>query len=332
MKRRTFIQSIGTAAAAAPVYGCSIIKRRYKPTGVMPRKVLGQTGVEVSRLGFGSHLMQSQVKNPKLRDRIIKTGYESGINIFDVYDHGGYMQFEPMGKSVNDIGRKNLLVSLVAVKPTEEMEGEIDYALKQFSTDFIDLYRNHIVDDDRMNILERNKQAGKLRFIGVVSHSVEDMSRYIDDYGGILDFVMIIYNFHHNIGRYTVPDRYPPNDNTALITRCENMGLGIIGIKPMGSNDMTKLASERGFFRDKKTNLAQAMLRHVFMKNEIDCAMPAMNSMKELVTNIEAAYDRTPSPYDTDILNRLSDTASSTRRAYLSPHYRWLEDWAVRTV
>ncbi|MHB9027840.1 MAG: aldo/keto reductase [Candidatus Latescibacterota bacterium] len=332
MKRRNFIKDVGAASTALPFAGCSVIPGRkykdYEPRGEMPKRTLGKTGMEVSILGFGSHLKKELIANPEERDRIIKLGLAGGINIFDVYEEG-FHQFEPMGKSLRGV-RKNAVVSLCFELATDKMQGELDYALKSFETDFIDLYRLYAVDDDRFAILEKNKKAGKIRAIGVVTHDAATMMKHIDRYGDSLDYVMIIYNFHHNSG-FSSKD-YPPNDYSALIPRCEQLNLGILGIKPMGSDAMVKLAAEKGFFKDKKASIAQAMLRHVFHTKEIDSALPAMNTMEEVVTNLESAYHPELSPYEKDLLRNLSAVAASTRSAYLPDHYKWLENWATRTV
>jgi predicted aldo/keto reductase-like oxidoreductase len=210
------------------------------------------------------------------------------------------------------------------------MQGELDFALKSFETDYIDLYRLYTVDDDRFAIVEKNKQAGKIRAIGVVTHDVPTMVKHIDRYGDRIDFVMIIYNFHHNCGFSS--KNYPPNDYSALIPRCEKMNLGILGIKPMGSDAMVALAKKELFFKDRKANVAQAMLRHVFNAKEIDCTMPSMNSMDEVMADLESAYHPALSDYEAGLLNKLSVLAASTRSAYLPNHYKWLENWATRTV
>lgn len=332
MKRRLFLKGIGTATAL-PVAGCSMISDRkyssYKPSGQIPRRTLGKSGIDVSMLGFGSHLKQELVRNPKLRDRMIKLGFEGGINVFDVYDHSNYNQFEPMGKSLRGF-RKDAVISLVAVKPTEEMQDEIDGALKVFYTDYIDLYRNYIIDDDRMNILEKNKQSGKIRAIGVVSHDTESMMNYIDRYQNTLDYVMIIYNFHHNCG--FSDGNYPPNNYSALIPLCKHLNIGVIGIKPMGSDAMIALAQKENYFADTKANVSQAMLRHIFQNPEIDSAMPAMNNMEEVITNLEAAYNPALSAYEQKMLDNLSAFATSTKSAYLPDHYKWLENWTTKTA
>jgi len=332
MKRRSFLKGIGSASATLPFAGCSVIPSRkhkkYEPKGEIPRRTFGKTGIQVSMLGFGSHLKKELIAQPELRDRIIKLGIEGGINIFDVYEEG-FHQFQPMGKSLKGV-RKNAIVSLCFELSTDKMQGELDFALKSFDTDYIDLYRLYSVDDDRFAILEKNKKAGKIRAIGVVAHDEPTMMKHIDRYGDTLDFVMIIYNFHHNSGFSS--KNYPSNDYSALIPRCESLNLGILGIKPMGSDAMIELAAKKRFFKDKKANIAQAMLRHVYNAKEIDSSMPAMNSMEEVITNLESAYNPILSQYEKSILKKLSTVAASTKSAYLPNHYKWLESWATRTV
>ncbi len=290
MKRRFFLKGIGTASTALPFAGCSVLtgkkSREFAPTGEMPKRTLGKTGIAVSILGFGSHLKKELIEKPEERDRIIRLGFEGGINLFDVYEEG-FHQFMPMGKSLKGV-RQKAVVSLCFELATDKMQGELDYALKSFETDYIDLYRLYTVDDDRFAILEKNKKAGKIRAIGIVAHDEPTMSKHIVRYGDALDYVMIIYNFHHNSG-FSSKD-YPPNDYSALIPRCERMNLGILGIKPMGSDAMVALAHKKGFFKDNRASIAQAMLRHVYNTPEIDSALPAMNTLEEVMTNLESAY------------------------------------------
>jgi len=332
MKRRQFIRGMGAASSALPLAGCSAIAGRKSgaiaPTGEMPKRVLGKTGIEVSILGLGSHLKKELIADPVERDRIVRMGFEGGINIFDVYEEG-FHQFIPMGKSLKGV-RQNAVVSLCFELSTDKMQGELDFALKSFETDYIDLYRLYTVDDERFAIMERNKKAGKIRAIGVVSHDEPTMMKHLDQYGDALDFVMIIYNFHHNSG-FSSRD-YPPNDYSALIPRCERMNLGILGIKPMGSDAMVELATKKGFFRNKKVSIAQAMLRHVYNTPEIDSTMPAMNSLEEVRVNLQSAYHPALSDGERELLSRLSAIAAETKNAYLPDHYKWLENWAVKTV
>ncbi|MDP2983341.1 MAG: aldo/keto reductase [Candidatus Latescibacter sp.] len=331
MKRRTFLKGIGTAATL-PIAGCSVMRSAGSAAqGSIPRRVLGKTGIEVSMLGFGSHLKKECQANPKLRDQMIKAGYEGGINFFDVYDHSGYLQFEPMGRSLKGF-RKNTVVSVCLVLTDDKAQEEIDGALVKFQTDYIDCYRTYTVNDTRIALLDKNKKAGKIRSIGVVTHDVNQMTKYLDQYGDTLDYVMLPFNFHHNNGYFTDKKGYTDNDYTAFIPRCEKMRLGILGIKPMGSDHMVELAKKQDLLKKGDVQIAQAMLRYVYQIPEVDCAMPAMNTMEEVKVNLRSAYKPALSTEERQMLAKLSGIAAETKSAYLPPHYRWLENWARKEV
>jgi len=346
MKRRVFLQGVSAAAAlrgpqimqriiwgALPLAGCSAISGMSSgPSGAIERRTLGKTGIHVSVFGFGSHLNKECLANPKKRDRMIKAAYEGGVAFYDVYDHSGYAQFEPMGKSLAGF-RKNVVVSLCVTEPDEKMQAEIDGALVKFKTDYIDCYRLYTVTAERIRTMEKNRKAGEIRAIGVVSHNADEMMKYLDQFGDMLDFVMVPFNFHHNNGYFMDPKNYSDNDYSALIPRVEKMGLGVMGIKPMGSDHMIELAKKEGILTANGISIAQAMLRYSFQTREIDVTMPAINSIEELRTNLEAAYRPALSTQEREALAKLSGIAARTKSAYLPNHYKWLEDWASqRTV
>ncbi len=329
MKRRSFLKHCGEVTALASIGGCTVLPGRGRrlPKGTIPLNELGKTGIKVSKLGFGSHLISGLIARPRERDRMIKSGFEGGITVFDVYDHNNYRQFKPMGNSIRDF-RKNVAVSLCVVQPTDRMQEEIDGALRDFHTDYIDCYRLYTVDDDRMKIMEKNREAGKIRAIGIVSHEVNHLMGLVDRYRGTLDYVMLIYNFHHN--KALILQDAIANDYTAAIPHLKEQGIGIIGIKPMGSDNMVELARKEGFFDDPKAHIAHAMLRHVYQTAGIDTTMPAMNSMEELAVDLESIYQPVLSPYEQSMLQKLSMTADSMKGAYLRDNYRFLERWTTR--
>ncbi len=334
MKRRTFITGMGAAPIMAAVSSCA--KRQTVatiPHGDIPRMTLGKTGMKVSRLGFGSHVKENMVKNQELRNSMIRTSHDRGVNFFDVYDHMDCFQFEPMGNTIKDF-RKDVFVSLVIIKPPDQMQAEIDSALRAFKTDYIDLYRLYAVNDDSMNIMEKNKKAGKIRAIGVVDHLAGKLNGYIDTYGDTIDYLMIIYNFHHNKA-ILFKDQIDPsfeNDYSELFPKIERYNYGVVGMKPMGSDAMIDLAKEERFFNNRDASVAKAMLRYVYQRPEIHTTIPAMNSVGELSTNLESIYRPSLSAEERRLLDRLSAKASSLKGAWLPPKYKFLEDWAAHTA
>ena len=293
----------------------------------------------ISRVAQGAIMLNSETETEGFA--LLDASYAHGCTTFDtahVYGDGECDRV--LGRWIAARGQRDKIVVIgkgahhnadrKRVTPFD-ITADIYDTLARMRTDYIDLYRLYSVDDDRMNLMTKAKQAGKIRAVGVVSHDEPTMVRYIDQYGSSLDFVMIVYNFHNNKGNPKVRN-YPYNDYSALIPRCEKMKLGILGIKPMGSDAMIALAKEEGFFRNRSANVAQAMLRHIYASPEIDCTMPAMNGMDEVVTNLESAYKPALSEDERSLLAKLSGSAARVKEAYLPDHYKWLENWRVKTV
>ncbi len=330
MKRRHFLSQAASSMSLLPVVGCAAKSARFSgsetlPAGEIPRRKLGSTGIEVSRLGFGSHLPWDRVGDQKNRDRLIRLGYEAGINLFDVYNRDPYKQYIPMGNCVRDF-RKNIVISLYAKPEPSKLQEHLDNALRVFHTDYIDLYRFYPTNDESIRLAEKNRQAGKLRAVGVASHETETLNRNLDRYGDVLDYVLLVYNFHHN---KAVPAKSaPPHDYTDFFKRCDELGIGVLAMKPMGSDNMIALAEKRGYFKRGGVNIAHAMLRYVFSEERIVSAIPAMNSFRDLASNLAAAHDPALRENERQMLVKLSTEASATQGAYLPNHYKWLENWA----
>ena len=167
----------------------------------MKYRMLGKTGIKVSTIGFGSHLSDVLLANPLARANHIRKGLESGINLFDVYDHD-FHQFAPMGQILGPV-RQEVVISLVAVWNQSKVRQEVEYALKTFATDHIDLYRIYVDTgtsaaemEVRFQALQQAKQEGKIRAVGLVAHDHVLLAQTLRTYPQ-LDFLMLPYNFRH---------------------------------------------------------------------------------------------------------------------------------------
>ena len=219
MKRRDMIKK--TALGAATL-GLGVSTADAKDTKVIPRtplptprnmayRTLGKTGIKVSLLGYGSHLTAENLKDPKGRDRQIQEAFENGVNLFDIYNHSVFHQFEPMARSLAG-KRQQTVLSLVSVE--KDVRAEIEGALRIFNSDFIDLYRivyrdadNYSKGDDDLNILFKMRQEGKIRAVGVVAHEESGVLYAAENTP--VDYIMMPINFHHNRGWWDDhPDTY----------------------------------------------------------------------------------------------------------------------------
>lgn len=246
----------------------------------MRYRVLGKTGIEVSAIGFGSHLNDVILSNPLARANHTRKGLELGINLFDVYDHGLH-QFAPMSKSLGPV-RQEVVISLVAMWHQSQVRQEVDYALKTFDTDYIDLYRIYMETDtprdqveSRYQALQQAKQEGKVRAVGLVTHDHATLAQMLRAYPE-LDYLMLPYNFRHQkfapvtavqpmswgqakaearrppapkmvqqldgLSAASIVDcQYYPCPNPAFLPLVRQTGVGLIAIKPFAAGGLLQL-------------------------------------------------------------------------------------------
>ncbi len=121
---------------------------------------LGRSGLKVSEISLGAWVTFGSQIDDKIAEKLIRTGFEGGINFFDNSDAYARGKAETvMGKAIRDIPREQLVISSKVFWPT--MEGpngrglsrkhvteSIHASLKRLGTDYVDLYFCHRYDPD----------------------------------------------------------------------------------------------------------------------------------------------------------------------------------------
>ena len=367
--RREFIPRIATAALGAgallnpgTLLGRNLGTSAATSLGPMKYRMLGQTGISVSEVSFGSHLNKQNMSNPQARAEQIRKGLELGINLFDIYEHS-YQQFEPMSKVLGPV-RQDVVLSLVTVWSRNQTMQEVEFALKTFNTDVIDLYRIYYEPtmsrdeiDVRFEVLQQAKQEGKIRAAGLVTHDHAVLVDVLQAYPE-LDYLMLPYNFRHqryapatavqpaSWGQIKAGEATPsspkavvedPPDcmyyacqDSELLPLVRETGVGLLAIKPFAGGGLLNLLSSDPLLeklKDAEVSLPQAALRFVLDAPEIASTIPAMNSLDEVEENAGAVQGDGFSAADIHGLQLWAETAEQARGAYLPQKYKWLEEW-----
>jgi myo-inositol catabolism protein IolS len=181
----------------------------------MERRPLGQSGIEVSVVGLGTWAMGGEwwgKSSDRESVRIIHRALDLGINLFDTAeDYGKGHSQEVLGRGL--VGRRHEAVISDKVWP-ENLQPRLlreafERACRRLQTDFIDVYYIHwpnpdVPIADSMGELERLRQEGKIRAIGVsnfTSSEVADALSY-----GRVDVIQPAYNM---LWRYPERDDIP---------------------------------------------------------------------------------------------------------------------------
>ncbi|ANZ64673.1 oxidoreductase [Secundilactobacillus paracollinoides] len=177
---------------------------------------IGKSDVTATALGLGTNAVGGYNLFPNLKDEtgldIVKTGIESGITLLDTaYVYGLGHSEELVGKAIKDFNRSKLVIATkgahdfstgeqVIKNEPKFLTEQVDASLKRLGTDYIDIYYIHFPDHDTpkaeaVGALQRLREAGKIRAIGVSNFSLDQIKDANVD--GYLDVVEDEFSLLH---------------------------------------------------------------------------------------------------------------------------------------
>ncbi|MDY0234559.1 MAG: aldo/keto reductase [Gudongella sp.] len=241
----------------------------------MEKRLLGNTGIEVSRLCFGSLTMTPFQANLSIEEgaELIRYAYNKGINFIDTAEI--YENYEYIREALKSIRRENYVITTKTYAYTEELaRTSLEKALTELDVDYIDIFLLHEQESEHtirghypaIEYLLEQKKAGKIRAVGISTHKiagVRGMMKYPE-----LDIIHPIVN-KNGIG---ILDGTLQEMLDAL-EKLHNMGKGIYAMKPLGGGHLITKAEES--------------LRFVLEKPYLDSIAIGMQSKDEIDANIE---------------------------------------------
>lgn len=243
---------------------------------------LGNTGLKVSRLGFGGIPIQRITQEEATA--LIHKLPEYGINYIDTA-RGYTVSEEYLGIAMEGIRDKFVLATKSMARTREAMEKDIETSLKNLRTDHIDLYQVHNAPPAQMNIvtgeggaleaLLEAKAAGKIGHIGITAHEIGTFEMGLE-----MDWVETIM-FPYNFVELQAAD---------LIRKCAEKGKGFICMKPLAGGAIEN---------------APLAMRFIASNKDITVNIPGMANEDELKQNVAAACD--PAPLSEDDLREVQN-------------------------
>ena len=175
----------------------------------MEYRILGKTGLKISTLGFGGIPIQRiDVQGAK---ELMRKVQEAGINYIDSA-RGYTVSEEYLGQAIEGMRDRFVLATKSMARDKEGMARDIDISLKNFRTDYIDLYQFHnpnaaqleriLAPGGAMEAMQEAKVAGKIGHIGITLHSL-DVFKKVLEYDWV-ESVMYPYNIVENQGEETI--------------------------------------------------------------------------------------------------------------------------------
>ncbi len=194
----------------------------------MRYRILGKTGLEVSEVGFGGIPIIRLSRDDAVS--VLRRAYDRGITLYDTANM--YVDSEEkMGQAFEGLRHQLVLGTKTIKRDRRGAEADIDQSLRSLRTDYIDLYQFHQVSQENdfetlagpKGALEgviRAKEAGKIRHIGITSHSLDLAPKLIQS--GLFSTIQFPFNFLEDA----------PQE--ALHPLARELNLGILCMKPFG--------------------------------------------------------------------------------------------------
>ncbi|MDY0297539.1 MAG: aldo/keto reductase [Acidobacteriota bacterium] len=228
------------------------------------RTVLGKTGIEVCRMGFGGIPIQ-RLSFPEA-EKLIAAALDAGIDFFDTSRI--YTDSEAkLGRALAGRRDRAVIASKSYSRDAARARADLESSLGELKTDHVDIYQLHNVSTEAdlervlgsggaLEALDRAREQGLVRFIGITGHKPWILEKALQAY----DFATI--QVPVNIVEQSSLDK--------LIPYARARDIGIIAMKPVAG----------GALKNVKLNL------RFILASGVDVAIPGMDAIEQVHENL----------------------------------------------
>ena len=289
---------------------------------------LGKSGLEVSRLGFGTMRLPTKGRNDQIDEKeaskMLKYGIENGINLIDTAYPYHSATLEGNGNSEKFLGKflkENSLrdeVYISTKSPCWEMEKHSDFdyylnkQLDKLQTDYVDIYLLHsltVPEWEKVNnlnvldFLDDALSSGKVKHVGFSSHiEVDYMIEILDEYPK-WEVVLTQMNYL---------DEYYQSGVMGL-DYLKQVNVGSMVMEPLRGgrlveNIPTDVEKIWATAETKRTPVEWAF-QYLWNRDDVDCVLGGMTTFEHVKQNIEIASTLdTISEHDQEVIREVART------------------------
>jgi len=269
---------------------------------------LGKTGLEVSRLGFGTMRLPTKANNADIDEeessKMLKYGIENGINIIDTAYPYHSKELDGNGNSEKFVGKflkENSLrdeILLQTKSPSWLMEKKTDFdyyldiQLEKLQTDYIDIYLLHSLTEpdwfkvknlDVLDFLDDCISSGKVKHVGFSSHiEVDYLIEILDEYPK-WEVVLTQMNYL---------DEYYQSGVMGL-DYLKQVNVGSMIMEPLRGgrlvNNIPPEVQELWNQAERKRTPVEWALQYLWNRDDVDCVLSGMTTFSQVKENIDIA-------------------------------------------
>ncbi len=262
---------------------------------LMPKRVLGKTGVELPILGFGTAATGLRLSMQQAV-QLYETAYLEGITYFDTApEFAGYGQAQiQLSHVLKHVRRQIFLVTKCFEPDGERALRLLERSLRELGTDYADLVFVHSVGDDKMDprtvfsksgtyaALMKAKALGLTRFVGLSGHNRP--SRFL--------FAVRHFDIDVLLNAVNFVDRHTYNFEEHVWSAAARANIGLIAMKVFGGAKHP--APSTVSHSQMPAEYRDMAFRYALSQPQVSCAVIGMATHQELEENLRRA--RTFSP------------------------------------
>jgi uncharacterized protein len=291
--RRKFIKSAAVLGSAPFVSGNSVAQQRNSASrpdalGVIPRKPLGRTGLQVSAMGLGGYHLGS-ADTDQAANEIVSKAIDCGVNFFDnAWEYHDGLSEERLGKALKGKRDRAIVMTKVCTHGREKKIAMrmLEESLRRLQTDHLDVWQIHevVYENDPDLIFAQNgaaeallaaKQQGKVCFIGFTGHKDPEIHLKMLSHDFPFDTIQMPLNCCDATFR---------SFETQVLPEANRRGIAALGMKSLGgSGELVRFGAVT----------AEQGLRYA-MSLPVATTISGIDSMQVLDQNLRVAINFQP--------------------------------------
>lgn len=186
----------------------------------------GKTGLTISEVGFGGIPIIRLTRDEAVK--VLRHAYNRGITFYDTANAYADSE-EKMGCAFDGVREKVVIATKTLKRDAQNAMMDLENSLRMLKTDYIDLYQLHQIAQEAdwnavtspggaLEAVIKAKEQGKVRFIGVTSHSLTMAVKLVKT--GLFSSIQFPFNFIENAA------------TDELHTVASQLNMGILAMKP----------------------------------------------------------------------------------------------------
>lgn len=205
----------------------------------MQLRKLGKTGLEVSRLCFGTLVMGPLQRNltPEAGGELLAEAYKCGVNFIDTAEL--YNNYAHIRHSIKISGERPVIATKSYAFSADGAKKSVEKALREMEVQYLDIFLLHEQESEHtlrghreaLEALLSMKQEGLLRSVGISTHHISGVTA-----ATALDDIEVIHPIVNRSGLGICDGT--ATEMLAAIDAAHSAGKGIYGMKVFGGGNL----------------------------------------------------------------------------------------------